>query len=270
MCVSHIDRWLTENFLKNNADKLEAILFGTWQQRSYFELDSIELLDTMVAISDKVKNLGVHLDADMSMKQQVAHASKSANYHLRNIRMIRRYLPVHAVKSAVHAAVTSRLDMSNSLLAGICKCRLLKGSVQCQCSIQQLQYVQNSAARVIQNLSKKSSVTPVLRELHWLPVCQRIEFKLLTLVFKCIHGDAPAYLKELIVIATQRRSLRSASNGTLLRVPKTKLATAGDRMFSSLGPKLWNALPYSIRSCTSLASFKKHLKTHLFSKAYCT
>ena len=105
-----IDNWLGENMLKNNGDKLEAIIFGTWQQRAKLEFDSIELLDNPVSISQKVKNLGIIFDADMSMSSQISQMAKCSRYHLRNISQVRRYLPEHAVRAAVHASVTSRLD----------------------------------------------------------------------------------------------------------------------------------------------------------------
>ena len=92
--------------------------------------------------------------------------------------------------------LTSRLDCCNSLLYG-CK----KSSIQC------LQRLQNYAARVICKVSTYDYITPVLKELHWLPVQARIEYKLLTLTFKCIHDKAPTYLSELI-----RRRVPSCSD----------------------------------------------------------
>ena len=267
-CVRDIDVWLGRNMLKNNGDKLEAIVFGTWQQRRKLDFDSITLLDNPVAISDKVKNLGIVFDADMSINLQISQMVKCSSFHLRNISMVRRHLPLHAAKAAINASVTSRLDTGNSLLAGICNCTLIAGSVQCTCKIQRLQLVQNNAARVLSySLTKSDHISPYLQDLHWLPIRYRIIFKILTTVFKCVHGTAPEYLCELVTPYQPCRNMRSSS-GLLLNVPKTKLATAGDRMFSCIGPQLWNSLPLNIRQCQTLYSFKRALKTYLFSIAY--
>ena len=130
-----------------------------------------------------------------------------------------------------------------------------------------LQKIQNIAARVIFRLRKFDHVTPALRELHWLPVAKRIEFKVLLLTFKCIHGNAPAYLQELIELKTSTRNLRS-NNGTLtLHIPKPRTVRYGQRAFRNIAPKLWNKLPTHIRTQNTLDSFKKSLKTFLFKES---
>ena len=135
--------------------------------------------------------------------------------------------------------------------------------------IQKLQGVLNNAARLVSGTLRKSDhITPYLHHLHWLPIRLRIEYKILTIIFKCIHNMAPAYLAELIHPPTSTRSNRSSMKGILLRVPRTKLATGGDRMFSYIGPVLWNSLPTKVRECRTLVSFKRELKTFLFMKAY--
>ena len=182
--------------------------------------------------------------------------------------MVKDYLPNFALKTAINASVTSRLDMCNSLLAGICKCRRKLGSVQCSCNIQKLQLVQNNAARLLFRSPKSAEVTPLLKKLHWLPIHARIEYKILTIVYKCLNGTGPLYLTDLLKVYRQNRSLRSGSKGLLLVEPKSKLVTGGDRTFATLGPKLWNNLPRHIREATSLDIYKRALKTHMFSKSY--
>ena len=107
----------------------------------------------------------------------------------------------------------------------------------------------------------------MLSDLHWLPVEQRIQFKILLFAFKALNGLAPDYLSDLISLHRPPRALRSAD---LMRLdtPRTRLVTRGDRAFSVAAPNLWNELPFSIRSATSLFSFKSSLKTYLFSKAF--
>ena len=107
----------------------------------------------------------------------------------------------------------------------------------------------------------------MLRALHWVPVAQRIIFKLLTLTYRALHGQAPEYLKELIVPYRPARVLRSA-DANLLVVPPSRLYSCGDRSFMFAGPSLWNLLPGSIRAAETLQGFKKLLKTHLFLQAF--
>ena len=118
-------------------------------------------------------------------------------------------------------------------------------------------------ARILQSCH----ITPILASLHWLPVQYRIHFKVLTFTFKALHGQAPAYITEIIHPYSNPRSLRSADQH-LLVVPRTRLKTKGDRAFEAAAPRLWNALPLELRTAPSEASFKKQLKTHFFRQAF--
>ena len=105
-------------------------------------------------------------------------------------------------------------------------------------------------------------ITSLLSWLHWLPVKSRIEFKVLLLTFKAIHGQTPGYVSSLIERRHLRPGLRSA--GLTLQVPITRLKGYGDRAFSSIAPRLWNSLPSSIREIDNLDHSKASLKTHIF------
>ena len=105
--------------------------------------------------------------------------------------------------------------------------------------------------------------------LHWLPVRQRIEFKLLLLVFRAVHHLCPVYLSSLVIPYTPTRTLKSADQ-RLLTIPRYHLERYGRRAFFVAGPTLWNALPPAIRQANSVAVFKSLLKTHLFREAFRT
>ncbi len=107
----------------------------------------------------------------------------------------------------IHAFVTSRLDQNNSLLAGAPKQQLRK-----------LQYLQNSAVRLLTGTRRSEHIIPVPRDLHWLPVYQRIDFKILIVTYKCLNGLAPDYLAGLLI---PLKGARLASM-LLLNVPKVK------------------------------------------------
>ncbi len=127
--------------------------------------------------------------------------------------------------------------------------------------------VQNAAARVLTGAHKSEHITPILQSLHWLPVCYRINFKVLLLVFKSLNGLTPSYLSDLLIDHQPTRALRSA-NLRLLVVPRTRLKSRGDRAFAVAAPSLWNSLPTEIRTAPTLPIFKSRLKTFLFDPAY--
>ena len=135
--------------------------------------------------------------------------------------------------------------------------------------LEKLQRVQNTAARLICNISKFDHITPTLVKLHWLPVRHRINFKILLITFKVIHGVAREYLGELLTYKNKcNYNLRSTSE-ILLQQPRIKiLRTLGDRSFAVAAPTLWNNLPNAIRSARSINSFKKLLNTRLFKIAF--
>ena len=178
--TQEIDGWMRSNRLKMNTDKTQLIWIGTRQQLSKVDINEIELhLDT-VSFSTSVSDLGVILDNQLKMIDHVAALCGSCFFQLRQIRSIRRSLTSDARKTLVNAFVMSRLDYWNSLCQGINENLLNK-----------LQYIQNAAARLVTDTRKYNHITPVLRDLHWLPIRQRIVFKLATMVYKCQHGLCP-------------------------------------------------------------------------------
>ena len=161
------------------------------------------------------------------------------------------------MKTIVHACIISKLDYCNSLLYGLPSSQ-----------IRRLQRVQNTCARLICSQPRFSRITPILRDLHWLPVRQRISFKILLIVYKALIGQAPSYISELLLnkVHKHTHNLRSSHDTLLLQIPtcKTKI-TLGDRAFVCAAPKLWNNLPFEIRTSSSVETFKSRLKTYLFS-----
>ncbi len=175
---------------------------------------------------------------------------------LYRLRRIRKYLSSDATQTLVHAFITSNSDYCNSLFHGMP-----------QYLVDKLQRIQNAAARIVKLVPKFDHITPVMIELHWLPVFYRVKFKVLLLTFKCIIGDAPLYLQDMIQQYVPSRTLRS-SNELLLRVPRIKCTTLGARSFRYTGPVLWNELPIHIRNAENVNNFKSMLKTYLFKLAY--
>ena len=134
-------------------------------------------------------------------------------------------------------------------------------------SIQRLKAVQNAAARLVTGTRRRDHISPVLRQLHWLPVRQRVTFKPAVLVFKALHGLAPRYLADDCQLVTDagRRHLRSSESATcVLQRTNTRF---GDRAFRLAGPSIWNSLPADLRQPDlSLGHFRRALKTFLFNR----
>jgi len=134
-----------------------------------------------------------------------------------------------------------------------------------------LQSIVNAAAGSIFNLRWSDHVTSALMELHWLSAVDQIDFKVATFVIRCLHDLAPPYLSSSlhrVADMDSRRQLRSSADTDILLVSRSRLVTVGDRSFPVTGPRTWNNLPASIRSAPSLLSFKRQLKTCLFSRRY--
>ena len=146
---------------------------------------------------------------------------------------------------------------------------LLYGLLGCQQKI--LQKVQNSCVRFLfgRRIRKWDSVKPYLKEAHFLPVKQRIDFKIALLTFKCINNIAPDYLKKCIKLKEQpTKLLRNDEDYFLLNVPPIPNYKRTDRSFSYASPSVWNSLPYHLRTCSNISLFKKQLKTFLFEQAF--
>ena len=190
------------------------------------------------------------------MVDHVNGVCKSCYVHLRHISHIRQYLTQEASATMVHSLVTSRLDYLNSLLYGLPDYILKR-----------LQLVQNNAAKLVMKKRKYDHVTPLLKSLHWLPINQRIQYKINLLTFKGLHGLAPEYLSCLLVPYVPNRTLRSSARG-LLTEKKSNLKRAGHRAFSVCAPRLWNKLPEHVVKCETIETFKVALKTHLFKVAF--
>lgn len=181
---------------------------------------------------------------------------KSCFYYLRLLSKVKPFLSFNLFEQIVHAFISSRLDYCNALYAGVSH-----KALSC------LQLVQNAAARLLTGANKREHITLILASLHWLPVGFQIDFKILLFVFKALNGLAPQYIEDLIQIYTTVRELRSEGQLQLV-VPRARLKTRGDRAFSVVGPRLWNALPLHIRTAPTVECFKSRLKTHFYSLAF--
>ncbi|XP_070564524.1 uncharacterized protein [Ptychodera flava] len=255
-CLVDIKDWMTSNKLQLNDGKTEILLIRSRYDHSPITIDSIQVGSSSIQLADAARNIGFLFDSSHDFKKHIIQTCQSIYLLIRRIGFIRKYLSQQTCLTLMYSTLSAKLDYSNSLLYG------LPDSY-----IRLLQRAQNSAARLITKTRKRDHITPILKELHWLPVSYRIQFKILLLTYKSIHGLAPSYLAELIEVNTPSRSLRSSLQ-TTLKVPRTRLKSYGDRSFSYSSSILWNKLPAPLRSAPDIRTFRSLLKTHFFKRAY--
>ncbi len=249
-CAEDIRQWMYQNKLKLNDDKTVFMAIGNKPQLDKLVFDSVIVGDSYIDSVDSTMNLGAGFDSGMTMKFHVNKLCISGYYHLRNISRIKRCLSHDALEKLIHALISSRIDYCNSLLIGVPKYTLHK-----------VQLLQNSAARLLSGTRKFDHITPILQSLHWLPVECRIDFKVLLMTFKALHGKAPVYLSELLTFRDTRAS--RFTNQYILNVPRSKHVTFGDRAFSVYAPTLWNSVPYSVRSLKGVVMTSRNSNTKL-------
>uniref|UniRef100_A0A8C7YUS4 Reverse transcriptase domain-containing protein n=1 Tax=Oryzias sinensis TaxID=183150 RepID=A0A8C7YUS4_9TELE len=252
-CLHDIKDWLALSFLSLNEKKTEVVIFGP---NDFSGPSPIDLGSLTGFLKSTVSNLGVKLDSNFRMDQQISSVVKLSFLSLRQLAKVKPFLTPAHFETVIHAFITSRLDHCNSLYLGLSQSSLLR-----------LQRVQNAAARLMVGARKRDHITPILASFHWLTVHFRIHFKILLLVFKSLHGLAPLYLSELLTPYSPARCLRSADQ-MLPEVPRSRRKLRGDRAFAVAAPKLWNTLPLAIREAPSLSIFKTRLKTHFYALAF--
>ena len=258
-CIDGVSMWMRSNRLQLNPAKTEVLWCSSARRQHQIPTTRLRVGSDSILPARSVRDLGIYLDSDVSMRMHVSKTVSSCFAVLRQIRSIRRSVSKPVLVSLVVSLVLSRLDYGSATLAGLPDCQLHR-----------LQSVLNAAARLVFAARKYDHITPLLRELHWLRARERIDFRLAVHAFRCLHGLAPPYLAtELRRVADieSRRRLRSASTNELF-VPSTQHKTIGERAFPIAAAHAWNKLPPDITSLSSLPAFKRQLKTELFRRSF--
>ena len=255
-CLKDIQAWMSISFLQLNGSKTEAILIGTKHQCATAGTLALSIDNQPITLSPAVTNLGVIFDSSLSFQAHIKNICRISYFHLRNIARLKPSLSSDDLKTLVNALIFSKIDYANALLYG-----LPAETIRC------LKVVMHSCARMLTGTRRSARITPVLAELHWLPVEFRIKFKVLLLTYRAIHQTGPSYLSDLITVRSSALNLRS-SRSIRLDPPRTNLPTMGGRAFCAAAPDLWNALPEKLRNSSSVESFKSGLKTLYYAMAF--
>ena len=225
------------------------------QLRKY-GLPDLQLGTVLIKPAVSVPILGAHFDQMLTMASFINHKIKVASYHLRRIGSIRKYITAGIWHKLVVALVTSNIDYCNGLLGGLAAK-----------DVDRIQWLQNRAARLVTRSKASIHITPIRKDLHWLPIQERINYKIIVTVYKCIHRLAPNYLSSILTTRTRTIDFvknRCAMNLTLIPVPKLLV----NRRLVHVPQNFGTNCHWTFRTIRTLQSFKQTLKTHLFQSAY--
>jgi hypothetical protein len=251
-CVRFIKAWMSEHDLKMNDSKTEFMLLANKNTARQLDSPSLSVCGHDVPPSNTARNIGVVIDTSMSLNARLTAVCNRGYRQLHVIAKMKKFMDRDSLERIIHAFITSRIDYCNAILHGVR-----------QDDMQKIQRLQNAAARLFTGTKRREHITPVLEQLHWLPVVCRVKFKILVLVYKCLNNTAPSYLCELITRYVPARELRTVDQ-SFLHVPFTTSEFNRNNVFKYVGPVLVNNLPAHVRTAQSLEIFKARLKTHLF------
>jgi len=237
-CTSALSSWFLFNGLQLNPSKSEVMWVGTRSQLQKADafLGDIKIASVPIVPSSKIKMVGVTFDSKLTFNDHISEVCRTTNFHLRALGHIRKFLDVSTANTIACAIINSRLDYCNSVLTGMS-----------QSNFHRLQRLQNRAAKLVLNCcNHRTPSEPLLRQLHWLPVVKRVDYKVALLTFKTLSCGQPHYLHTLCHPYSSGRDLRS-SNTHLLSIPHS-VSAFQSCAFSVYAPRLWNCLPTELRS----------------------
>ena len=204
------------------------MLFSSHQQLQKTLPEPLDAHGDPIAVGDAVRYQGGFLDQHLNFKKHINEKAKKAVANIIQMHAIHKYLTVQSCTTLVLMLCITHLNYANAVLYGLPSSTLRK-----------YQTIQNSCAKLILNKNRYSSSSWVLKKLHWLPIQQRIEHKILMTTFKCITSTAPKYLQDLISIKSNTwDNMQSNNTGTMLCTPKVKYQTFSAWSFRYSAPKL--------------------------------
>jgi hypothetical protein len=253
-CLQEIKEWMSLNFLKINPGKTKFLIIGSKHNiRNDFGNGLVLLNESNgkeIEKLNKVLLLGVNVDSTISMEAFVNSKCSEVYYKLRNIGRIRSCLDIPMRIMLVRNLILSKLDYCNSILANIPEYMVHK-----------LQKVLNASVRFIYDVPKYAHISSYVQKAHFLPIKQRIQYKLSLVIFKILHGIAPKYLNGMISLYKPNRNIRVGRD-------EFNIEQIGTNFVSEKMSNAWNQLPLCLRCNNNITAFKKELKTFYFKQAY--
>ncbi len=257
LIMDDVGKWMQSKQLKHNQDKMECLIVGKNKDIRRINIPTLCIGGISLETYETVRDLGILLDCNLSIKEQIQRVVRTTRYHLRNFGFVRKDLD-ETTKLLFHNYVISKLDYCNSLYYGLSN-YLLK----------ELQLVMNRAARFIKGLPPRERISPALIDLHWLPVKARIEDKIAAMSHQALLSGKPEYLRNTLkkFHGDAAMELRHETDLHRLLEPRSN-SNMEFRTFERCAPRIYNKLPIDIKDCAKMDAFKKKLKTYLFQEAY--
>ena len=190
--IMNVKKWMTRKWLKLNDNKTVFTYIGNNENVKTL-LKEFSVCGNKLELTKATKDLGVIIDESFKLENQISEVVKICNYQLRKIASIKKYLTKKSREKLIHNYVLSKIDYCNSLYYHLPK-KTLKP----------LQLIMNKAARVVSDTRRRDNITPILIDLHWLPVKARIEYKLDLLTYKTLKTKEPKYLHESLQLVNQQ------------------------------------------------------------------
>ncbi len=249
-----IQDWCLQNLLLLNPDKTHLMVYGTRQLLAKLPSDfSLSLLGEDLIPGDVVKDLGLTFDRNLHFNDHIVKVTASCMSILGQINRIKHVFTTELLIIIINALVFSKLFYCSSVWSST------SGK-----NIKKLQYIQNFAARIISGHRKYDHVTPILKELHWLPVKEHLYYRDAVLAFKCMNGMVPEYLSSQFTARGAVSGRKTRQSGQL-NIPLFTSAT-GQKTFQYRITKIWNDLPSNLKLSRTISSFKTELKKILLNE----
>ena len=247
--LKRLDTWLQGNKLSLNVTKTHSMVITTKQKRNVLKSTNqnleLNIRGNELDIVQKTKYLGVQIDCSLDWKEQVKAVSAKVSRAIGFLKHAKKFLPRATLENLYTGIVEPHFRYCCSVW-GCC------GSSE----INQLQKLQNRAARIVTSSSFDTPSRPLIERLGWKTIEQLISYQSKTMVFKSLNELAPQYLSSLFKRNSQCSTRCLRNTETDLRVPK-KTSANGQKCFSFRGAKLWNSLSAESKQASSLNSFKK-------------
>ena len=244
--INAISTWMSSNHLKLNGDKTQFIWMGSCQRLMKIQQAALFVQGAELSPLSSVRDLGFIMDSKLTMSDHVSSVVRSCFFQLRQLRFVCHSLPAEARRSLIHCFISCRIDYCNANLYGISSVLLRR-----------LQTVLNAAARLVVDAGKRQHMTPKLKDLHWLPVKERILYKIGILTFQCVRGTGPDYLVEMFTrVSTWRTMLAfdrlfvvtlSHPGGTLQLFVNGVFASPV-QLFGTSYPSIWGIKTFHINN----------------------
>jgi hypothetical protein len=249
--LTRIRNWCFHNLLLLNPDKTNLVVYGSRRLITKLPNDfCLSLLGKDLIPGDVAKDLGVTFDRNLNFNDHIVKVTALCMSILGQIIRIKHVFSKELLIIIINALVFSKLFYCSSVWSST------SGK-----NIKKLQYIQNFAARIISGHRKYDHVTPILKELHWIPVKEHLYHRDAVLAFKCMNGMVPEYLSSQFT-ARGAVSGRITRQSGQLNIPLFISAT-GQKTFQYRITKLWNELPSNLKLNRTISSFKTELKNIL-------